>query len=238
LRFHPLHVFPYSIQRIRKSGFFFLVSIIEAALYPAWTCTQNMAVEEGLGRDFSSSSAPTVLRCIVRTRIPTRDAGMWYIYLYESNRSSKQHLAFVYGQRINSASLQDVSPNETNRDRIIRGAYPIDNGDTSFHALFRNSEASSSKPSLSQSHRPTLTLRSSSIPSVLPSDAHAEDCLKQPPLVRIHSECFTGETLHSVRCDCGEQLHTSMKLIEKEGSGVIVYLRQEGRGIGLAEKLR
>jgi len=57
-------------------------------------------------------------------------------------------------------------------------------------------------------------------------------------LVRIHSECFTGDVLGSQRCDCGEQLHHALELIALEGRGVIVYLRQEGRGIGLAEKLR
>lgn len=57
-------------------------------------------------------------------------------------------------------------------------------------------------------------------------------------LVRIHSECFTGDVLGSQRCDCGEQLRRAMELIAREGRGVIVYLRQEGRGIGLAEKLR
>jgi GTP cyclohydrolase II len=57
-------------------------------------------------------------------------------------------------------------------------------------------------------------------------------------LARVHSECFTGDVLGSQRCDCGEQLHQAMRLIAKEGQGVIIYLRQEGRGIGLAEKLR
>ena len=57
-------------------------------------------------------------------------------------------------------------------------------------------------------------------------------------LVRIHSECFTGDVLGSRRCDCGEQLDLSLKLIANEGVGVLVYLRQEGRGIGLLEKLR
>ena len=57
-------------------------------------------------------------------------------------------------------------------------------------------------------------------------------------LVRIHSECLTGDTLCSSRCDCGSQLKKSMELIGREGSGVIVYLRQEGRGIGLWNKLR
>lgn len=57
-------------------------------------------------------------------------------------------------------------------------------------------------------------------------------------LVRVHSECFTGDVLGSLRCDCGEQLHHAMAKIAQENRGVIVYLRQEGRGIGLAEKLR
>ncbi|CAG8819069.1 27904_t:CDS:2, partial [Racocetra persica] len=62
--------------------------------------------------------------------------------------------------------------------------------------------------------------------------------LHPPPLVRIHSECFTGETLKSARCDCGEQLEEARRLIQSEGRGVVIYLRQEGRGIGLADKLR
>jgi len=56
-------------------------------------------------------------------------------------------------------------------------------------------------------------------------------------LVRVHSECLTGDVLGSKRCDCGEQLHTAMQMIEKEGKGVILYLRQEGRGIGLKNKI-
>ncbi len=57
-------------------------------------------------------------------------------------------------------------------------------------------------------------------------------------LVRVHSECFTGDLLGSLRCDCGPQLHTAMSMIEKEGRGVLLYLRQEGRGIGLLNKLK
>lgn len=59
----------------------------------------------------------------------------------------------------------------------------------------------------------------------------------QPPLVRVHSECFTGDVLGSRRCDCGQQLHAAMERIEREGFGVVVYLRQEGRGIGLVNKM-
>jgi len=57
-------------------------------------------------------------------------------------------------------------------------------------------------------------------------------------LVRVHSECLTGDVFGSKRCDCGEQLHKAMKIINKEGQGVILYMRQEGRGIGLVNKLR
>lgn len=57
------------------------------------------------------------------------------------------------------------------------------------------------------------------------------------PLVRVHSECFTGDLLGSKRCDCGEQLHRALELVNKE-KGILLYLRQEGRGIGLTNKLK
>ena len=61
---------------------------------------------------------------------------------------------------------------------------------------------------------------------------------KENVLVRVHSECLTGDALGSLRCDCGDQLATALKRIEKEGEGVLLYMRQEGRGIGLANKIR
>ena len=59
-----------------------------------------------------------------------------------------------------------------------------------------------------------------------------------PVLVRVHSECLTGDVFGSMRCDCGAQLHEAMRMIEQEGRGVVVYMRQEGRGIGLMNKIR
>ena len=61
---------------------------------------------------------------------------------------------------------------------------------------------------------------------------------KENILVRIHSECFTGDILGSLRCDCGSQLSTALEMIEKEGEGALIYLRQEGRGIGLGNKVK
>jgi len=59
-----------------------------------------------------------------------------------------------------------------------------------------------------------------------------------PPLVRMHSSCFTGDLVESLRCDCGDQFHIALKMISREGRGALVYLPQEGRGIGLAQKIR
>lgn len=60
----------------------------------------------------------------------------------------------------------------------------------------------------------------------------------EPVLTRVHSSCLTGDILGSMRCDCGEQLHAAMKMVEKEGKGLILYMNQEGRGIGLLNKLK
>ncbi|MGI6402247.1 MAG: 3,4-dihydroxy-2-butanone-4-phosphate synthase [Thermoguttaceae bacterium] len=68
--------------------------------------------------------------------------------------------------------------------------------------------------------------------------AYGDLSSKEAPLVRLHSSCFTGDLVASLRCDCGDQLHMALKMIQEEGAGVLVYLPQEGRGIGLIEKIK
>ncbi len=60
----------------------------------------------------------------------------------------------------------------------------------------------------------------------------------EPVLVRVHSSCLTGDILGSLRCDCGDQLHSAMEMVEKEGKGIVLYMQQEGRGIGLTNKIK
>jgi 3,4-dihydroxy 2-butanone 4-phosphate synthase/GTP cyclohydrolase II len=79
--------------------------------------------------------------------------------------------------------------------------------------------------------------------SLLDGDHHVALTLgdvatQEPVLVRVHSQCLTGDVFGSQRCDCGEQMHAALRAIAKEGRGVFLYMRQEGRGIGLANKLR
>ncbi len=70
--------------------------------------------------------------------------------------------------------------------------------------------------------------------AIVVGELHGEEKV----LARVHSECFTGEVLHSLKCDCREQLDYALRAIVKEGRGVVMYLRQEGRGIGLGNKIR
>ena len=67
---------------------------------------------------------------------------------------------------------------------------------------------------------------------------HGDVQEKESVLIRVHSECFTGEVLHSLKCDCREQLDYALKAIAAEDAGIVIYLRQEGRGIGLGNKIR
>ena len=186
----------------------------------------------------SSPTTPVIVTCMARTRIPTPH-GTAFLHIYHNNRDSKEHLAIVVdpaqlsdsnssisAPSIRSRSLDAVwSDSETEMDRLTRGAY--------VGRLSPTSHTASSSECLKD--LPTA----SSIP---------------PPLVRIHSECFTGETIGSMRCDCGEQLDEAIRLMSQPitmpspnspepptripGRGVVIYMRQEGRGIGLLSKIR
>ncbi|KAG0086636.1 GTP cyclohydrolase II [Podila epicladia] len=170
-------------------------------------------------------SVDPVAWCTARARIPTPDGSEYFLHIYENSKDKKEHMAFVFGDAIRSRSLDKVHRNETELDRVKRGAYSgrlrntvaTEGGDLAMDGT--NSVDDYTVAGSSSSSSP-----SSSITSV--------------PLARIHSECFTGEIGHSARCDCGEQLDEAIRLMKAEGSGVVVYLRQEGRGIGLAEKLK
>lgn len=158
------------------------------------------------------------VNCVVRARIPTVTGAEMFLHLYTNNVDTKEHLAIVFGAHVRSRSLDAVVPGETERDRMIRGAY------------------------VGRLHPGRTSSRVDAEPVGLKGRAQAEDSgeAAKAPLVRIHSECYTGETAWSARCDCGEQLDEAARLMSLPAStgGVIVYLRQEGRGIGLGEKLK
>ncbi|KAJ3024919.1 UNVERIFIED_CONTAM: GTP cyclohydrolase II [Siphonaria sp. JEL0065] len=169
----------------------------------------------------SPSSQPKRIanvQCHVRTRIPSEYSDIPHsLLLYTNDVDNEEHLALVFGYEYSadpgaglwSRSLEKPIESESERDRYIRGAVPLADLDAS----------------------PTPELESSSV-------ASSPSTSDQPPLARIHSCCFTGETLGSVRCDCREQLVEAMKQMGREGRGVILYLIQEGRGIGLREKMK
>lgn len=168
------------------------------------------------------------VECIVRARIPTTNGAEMFLHLYHNNLDAKEHLAIVFGNKIRSQSLDSVRPGESEMDRMIRGAY-------------------------------VGTLRPGRVDSRYDEEQSTASTSTrvEPPLVRIHSECYTGETAWSARCDCGEQLDEAARLMSfpvedlasdappevqslssHSTGGVIIYLRQEGRGIGLGEKLK
>ncbi|KAK9466525.1 GTP cyclohydrolase II-domain-containing protein [Lipomyces arxii] len=158
-----------------------------------------------------SSGLPDVLpevECVVRARIPTTTGSEIFLHLYKNNVDNKEHLAIVFGNRIRSKSLDKVREGETEMDRMVRGAY--------VGRLYPGRKTSKEEE----------------------SDSSNDVAKSHATLVRIHSECYTGEIAWSARCDCGEQLDEAARLMAKENDGVVVYLRQEGRGIGLGEKLK
>ncbi|RDW89870.1 GTP cyclohydrolase II [Aspergillus mulundensis] len=183
------------------------------------------------------------VECIVRARIPTTTGAEMFLHLYHNDLDSKEHLAIVFGNTIRSRSLDKVRPGETEMDRMIRGAYigKLHPGRVSSWHDANGGNGSSGGFDEGAIH-----------------DAESmQERLNEAPLVRIHSECYTGETAWSARCDCGEQLDEAARLMSlpmetlneiasqqsrsvpsNVSGGVIIYLRQEGRGIGLGEKLK
>lgn len=198
---------------------------------------------------------PLEVQCRVRTRIPTPH-GHVFLHLYTNNHDDKEHMAFVADHAqmastsvttnavegtpiIAETSERRLLPfirsrsldarwheGESDEERIVRGAY--------VGRLTATTQVASSPNPHTLQPAPAHPHRHSSHCGHARTTEHPTD----PPLVRIHSECFTGETIGSQRCDCGEQLDEAFRLITLAGRGVIVYLRQEGRGIGLLEKMR
>jgi GTP cyclohydrolase II len=173
---------------------------------------------------------------------------MW-LHVYRNNVDTKEHLAIVFGQNIRSKSLDAERPGETELDRMTRGAYVgrLYPGRTSSRVeQLKRAEGKVPKAKASGTAVPEYFDKSHGLPS--PSTASSESGSEfnldnmELPLVRIHSECYTGETVWSARCDCGEQLDEAARLMSNPvlspTGGAVIYLRQEGRGIGLGEKLK
>ncbi|ESW98310.1 hypothetical protein KL918_003946 [Ogataea parapolymorpha] len=171
-----------------------------------------------LERDQLPETLPSV-ECVARARIPTTQGPEIFLHLYSNNVDNKEHLAIVFGEDIRSKSLFKRRPGETQHDRMTRGAY-----------------VGKLRPGRDIADRDDVL----GIELKFDEDGNMvnETQLKEPVLVRIHSECYTGETAWSARCDCGEQFDEAGRLMGENGHGCIVYLRQEGRGIGLGEKLK
>ena len=148
--------------------------------------------------------------CKCKARLPTV-YGPLEMYYYQETTGERPgpaasrgqelfHLALVAAHsRLQSQSLEQVLPGETQQDRRVRGA-----------SLAERQESSKSEP------------------------------VKDSFLCRIHSSCLTSETFTSTRCDCAEQLHSALQRIASDPSvnGILLYLNQEGRGIGLLDKLK
>lgn len=162
-----------------------------------------------------------IVKCIARARIPTTNGPEIFLHIYENNIDNKEHLAIVFGEDIRSKSLYRKIPNETQQDRMTRGAY--------IGKLFPGRTEADYDSKLN------LRLEFDQDGNLI---YDATTCYAGATLVRIHSECYTGETAWSARCDCGEQFDEAGRLMGELGHGCMVYLRQEGRGIGLGEKLK
>ena len=203
------------------------------------------------------------VECVVRARIPTTTGTEMFLHLYHNDIDNKEHLAIVFGKSIRSRSLDQVRPGETEMDRMIRGAYAgkLHPGRLSSWKEEEKAAAAAAAAAPASTTEDARAETGDADPSPSPaastSTSAPQTTLSEAPLVRIHSECYTGETAWSARCDCGEQLDEAARLMSlpietlsevasqqgrsvpsNSSGGVIIYLRQEGRGIGLGEKLK
>ncbi|RLV90099.1 GTP cyclohydrolase-2 [Spathaspora sp. JA1] len=161
-----------------------------------------------------------VVKCIARARIPTTQGPETFLHLYENNIDNKEHLAIVFGENIRSRSLFKRREGESQQDRMTRGAYIGRLTPGRFIA--------------DRDDKLGIELKFNEDGTLIIDEQTYSDLT----LVRIHSECYTGETAWSARCDCGEQFNEAGRIMGQDGHGCLVYLRQEGRGIGLGEKLK
>ncbi|MDY7009986.1 MAG: GTP cyclohydrolase II, partial [Planctomycetota bacterium] len=136
---------------------------------------------------------------------------------------------FCATHALKMCTIADLIKYRLRRDRLIERAVEFDISlvDGDFHLVAYESQVDP-EPHIALCKGPIGKLDESGRP--VPYD--------KPALVRVHSECLTGDVFGSLRCDCGAQLHTAMAAIESAGAGALVYIRQEGRGIGLINKLR
>ena len=158
------------------------------------------------------SERPLKVECQVRCRVEVIHHDKLC-----HNHSSLNHLAVVFGSSISSKTLEAAPRGDSTLTRLVRGATPL-----ATIALLN--------PPSDIDNNPDLQSKPSPEPSL--------NAQVNPPLLRLHSACFTGETIGSGRCDCAEQLREAMRRMAAENNGVLVYLLQEGRGIGLFEKLK
>jgi 3,4-dihydroxy 2-butanone 4-phosphate synthase/GTP cyclohydrolase II len=136
--------------------------------------------------------------------------------------------AFAAEHGLKICSVRDIIEWRRMKERLIRletsAALPTRFGDFRIHVYSAKADP---EPHLA------LTLGIDA-----PQEGRPNEPIEEPVLVRAHSECLTGDLFHSLRCDCGEQLHAAQERIAEAGRGVILYMRQEGRGIGLVNKIR
>ncbi|ODV84492.1 hypothetical protein CANARDRAFT_23899 [[Candida] arabinofermentans NRRL YB-2248] len=197
--------------------------------------TTSTTSDDSAKRALLTSDTLPIVKCTARARIPTTNGVEIFLHLYTNNVDDKEHLAIVFGEDIRSKSLFHKRLGESQSDRMTRGAY------VGRLCPGRRIADIDSKLGLKLQFDENGNITNDTVDD----DTDDNDSNLKPAsiwndetLVRIHSECYTGETAWSARCDCGEQFDEAGRLMGLQGHGVIVYLRQEGRGIGLGEKLK